>query len=84
MANIIAITNEHSYWDALDKKEIGDGYYTPEEINKVMAGFVENPQETSSQSRSCHCVAHENIETFSTQYQEDFCDLIRTPQTMTK
>ena len=58
LANIIAIANEHSYWDALDKKEIGDGYYTPEEINKVMAGFVENPQETRFQSRSCHCVAH--------------------------
>ena len=83
-AKIIAIANEHSYFRSLDKNEIGDGYYTPQEIDKVMANLVEDQdQETSSQSRSCHCIAHENIESFTTRYREDFCDLIRTPQIMT-
>ena len=81
-ANMIAIANEDSYFRSLDKNEIGDGYYTPQEIDKVMADFVED-QETSSQSRACHCIAHENIESFTTRYREDFCDLIRTPQIMT-
>ena len=84
-ANMIAIANEHSYFRSLDKNEIGDGYYTPQEVDRVMADLVED-QETSSprsQSRACHCIAHENIESFTFRYREDFCDLIRTPQIMT-
>ena len=85
LANLLACANKHRFSKILYKRNIRDGYYIAEEIDEALVKFGEYKDKDNSDDDipTCRCVAHQNIKTFfKDRYEQDFCELIRTPPSM--
>ena len=76
VASIIACANAHRFIRSL--QIYGDGYYTVEEMEDTISGFVEN-----TSPGPCGCIAHQNVETFGNKYMQTYLyELMRVPANM--
>ena len=84
LANLLACANKHRFSKILYKHNIRDGYYIAEEIEEALVKFgkFEEKDNGDDDIPTCRCVAHQNIKYFNDRYEEDFCELIRSPPEM--
>ena len=83
-ADLIACANKHQFSKILHKHKIRDGYYIAEEKEEALVKFgkYEGKDNSDDEIPTCTCIAHQNMKFFTGRYEEDFCELIRTPENM--